>query len=476
MTRKRDQKAIAKKKQKRAAKQKQRKQAASKSIRLEFAPESPTTAFGGMALTEKLARRAGLWGMLDSRMPTRRGYDWTTIVKSLAVGLMTGPRGTFAAEDVRQDPVLQKLVGLEEGVPEEATVWRSLAQLAKTPRALEILEKETRSASKRLIEAVPQRSLGPEGFASVFVDGTLLEGSERREGTKVLRDKGKGLLWTVSFVGPVPVCARLCPEGEGEQTAARELLRKTCTDVLEPAGLRERALVLMDSLHGNGPSLDVVEELSLSYVVGAGALELAPKVLAEQPECQWVSTPEFDKRRKAEGSAVCVASIQCEEWEKPRTLVGRRWRMPGDMFPHQIAVITNLTPEHPQLAALMERKKMNFAEAVLWLYDRKGKCETYFKGMLSDLGLHHPPCQSWGGNAAFYAIGLVAGMLSAVTAILDPEAKTRGVPTIATVRRRLWSVAASVTRHARTTVATVLGLSEEWRQEIEGTWRRIARC
>ena len=468
MTRKRDQKAIAKKKQKRAAKQKQRRQAASKSIRLEFAPESPTTAFGGMALTEKLARRAGLWSRLDRLMPTRRGYDWTTIVKSLAVGLMTGPRGTFAAEDVRQDPVLQKLVGLEEGVPEEATVWRSLAQLAKTPRALEVLEKETRSASKRLIEAVPQRSLGPEGFTSIFVDGTLLEGSERREGTKVLRDKGKGLLWTVSFVGPVPVCARLCPEGEGEQTAARELLKKTCSDVLEPAGLRDRALVLMDSLHGNGPSLDVVEELSLSYIVGAGALTLAPKVLAEQPECQWVPTPEFDKRRKAEGSAVCVASIQCEQWEKPRTLVGRRWTMPGDMFPHQIAVLTNLTPEHPQLAALMERRKMNFAEAVLWLYDRKGKCETYFKGMLSDLGLHYPPCQSWGGNAAFYAIGLVAGMLGAVTAILDPEAKTRGIPTIATVRRRLWSVSASVTRHARTTVATILGLSEPW--------RRIARC
>lgn len=476
MTRKRDQKAVAKKKQKREAKRKHRRQAGTKSIRLEFEPQSQTTAFGGMALTEKLARRAGLWGALDRHMPTRRGYDWTTVVKSLAVGLMTGPRGTFAAEDVRRDPVLQKLVGLDEGVPEEATVWRSLAQLSKKPRALEVLEKQTRSASKRLIEAVPQRSLGPEGFASVFVDGTLLEGSERREGTKILRDKGRGLLWTVSFVGPVPVCARLCPEGEGEQTAARELLKKTCRDVLEPAGLRERALVLMDSLHGNAPSLDVIEELSLSYVVGAGALSRARTVLEDQPESQWVATPEFDKRRKTEGSAVCVASIQCEQWEKPRTLVGRRWRVPGDMFPHQMAVLTNLTPEHPQLCALMKKKKMTFGEAVLWLYDRKGKCETYFKGMLSDLGLHHPPCQSWGANAAFYAIGLVAGMLSTITALLDPETKTRGVPTIATVRRRLWSVSARVIRHARTTVATVLGLSEPWRREIEGTWRRIARC
>jgi hypothetical protein len=67
-------------------------------------------------------------------------------------------------------------------------------------------------------------------------------------------------------------------------------------------------------------------------------------------------------------------------------------------------------------------------------------------------------------------------MLSAVTAMLDPQARKRGIPTIATVRRRLWSVSASVTRHARTVQATILGLSESWIAEIEGTWQRICRC
>jgi hypothetical protein len=455
-----------------------RRQPTSKSLRLTFDPKSSTTAFGGMALTEKLARRAGLWGALDRALPTRRGYDWTTVVKSLAVGLMTGPRGTFAAEDVRRDPVLQKLVGLDEsGVPEEATVWRALSQLAEAPGALEALEGETRAASRRLIEAVPRRALGPEGFVSVFADGTLLEGSPRREGTKVLRDKGRGLLWTVCFVGPVPVCARLCPGGEGEQTAAKALLSKACEDVLKPAGLRERALVLMDSLHGNGPSLDHVEELELSYVVGARALAEGERVLGELPESAWTPTPKFERRRKgASESAVCVASLQCKEWSEKRTLVARRWRMEGDMFPHEVSVLTNLTPEHPQLAALMESKGLSFAEAVLWLYDRKGACETYFKGMLTDLGLHHPPCQGWGANAAFYAIGLVAGLLGVVTALLEREDGKASVATIATVRRRLWAVAGRVTRHARTTTVCVLGLNEAWRSEIEGCWGRIARC
>lgn len=455
----------------------QRKQSAVKSIDIAFDSSAPVTAFGGMALTEKLARRAGLWGAIDRALPTRRGYDWTTIVKSLAIGLMTGPRATHAAQDVREDPILQRLVGLDEGgVPEEATVWRALGELAADEKAHEALDAQTRHAARRLLCAAPQRLLGPEGFVSLFIDGTLLEGSPRREGTKVLRDKGKGLLWTVAFVGPVPVAARLCPEGEGEQTAARRILHETAEDVLRPAGLDGRTLVLMDSLHGNGPTLDAIEQEGLYYITGAGALARAGQVLDEQPESQWVASPAFEKRRGVSDARTCVCSIQCGEWDKPRTLVARRWSEPGDMFPHGVAVVTNLTAEHPLVSAMMEKRRLSFAEVVLSLYDRKGGCETHFKSLLSDLGLHYPPCQRWGHNAAFYSIGLLAGMLGKITALLDPEARHRGVPTIATVRRRLWAVAASIKRHGRKVTATILGLSPSWTGEIEGTWRRIQRC
>jgi hypothetical protein len=323
---------------------------------------------------------------------------------------------------------------------------------------------------------VPHASLGPEGFASVFVDGTLLEGSARREGTKVLADKGTGLMWTVCFVGPVPVASRLCPAGEGEATAARALLAKATREVLEPAGLRERALVLADALHGSGPTLSALEELSLHYVVGVSGLVRAAQVLDEQPESQWTATPAFDRRRGVENARVCVAQIQCEDWARPRTLVARRWNVPGDLFPHEIAVVTDLTAEHPQVKALMESRKLSFAEAILLLYDRKGACETYFKGMLSDLGLHHPPCQQWGRNAAFYAIGTLAGMLSAFTALAKAAACGGAMPTIATLRRQLWAVPAAIARHARNVGVRILGLDKAWRRELDLTWLRIARC
>jgi len=457
-----------------------------KSLRIEFDPGAPVTAFAGLALTDKLARRAGLWSALKRALPTRCGYDWTTVVKSLAMGLMTGSRGTHAAEDLRQDPVLQRILGLPApggkdrlgAVPEEATIWRALSQLASDGKAGPALERETTRAAARLLVEMPARSLGPEGFVSFFIDGTLLEGTRRREGTKYIGEKGHGLLWTVAFVGPVPVAAHLCGtgEGEGEATAARTLLGRVHDEVLVPAGLKERALLLQDSLHGNGPSLLAAEEKGLHYVVGAGALARTAQVLDEQPGGQWKPSPGFDKRRGAEGSKVIVASLQCEDWEKSRTLVARRWHMPGDLFEHRLAVLTNLTPEHPQLASLMAAKKLPFAEAVLWLYDKKGGCETHFKSLLTDLGLHHPPSQHAAHNTGFYMIGLLAGMLSAITALVEQAASKGPLPTVATLRRRLWALPGWITQSGRTLTVRILGLSPLWHQQIEGFWRRACRC
>lgn len=458
-----------------------RRKAVYKSLHMEFDEEAPVTAFAGLALTERLARRAGLWSALDRALPTRRGYDWTTIVKSLALGLMTGSRATHAAEDLRRDPVLQRLVGLDGkdgGVPEEATVWRALGQLARDEQARPALARETTRAAARLLREMPVKSLGPDGFVSVFIDGTLLEGTRRREGTKYFDEKGHGLLWTVAFVGPVPVAAHLCGvgAGEGEATSARALLGHVCDEVLVPAGLKERALLLQDSLHGNGPSLRAAEERGIHYVVGAGALKRAAAVLDEQPESQWVCSPGFAKRRGAESAQVTCASIQCEGWEKPRTLVARRWRLPGDMFEHRLAVVTNLTAEHPQLRALMDAQKLSFAEAVLWLYDRKGGCETHFKSLLTDLGLHHPPSQRAAHNTGFYMIGLLAGMLGAITALVEQAFSKGALPTIATLRRRLWAVAGLIARSGRQLTVRILGLSAPWRSQLRGCWQRACRC
>ena len=52
---------------------------------------------------------------------------------------------------------------------------------------------------------------------------------------------------------------RLAGEGEGEASCIREMIPEVNTKVLKPLKLREKALVLVDSLHGDGPTLDIIE-------------------------------------------------------------------------------------------------------------------------------------------------------------------------------------------------------------------------
>ena len=81
----------------------------------------------------------------------------------------------------------------------------------------------------------------------------------------------------------------------------------------------------------------------------------------------------------------------------------------GEFIYNYSGVMTNLSQD--DVAAIMRKRKASFAEAIWRLYDYKAACETYFKDLLDDLGLHHPPCQQHVRNAGFYALGALAHTL-----------------------------------------------------------------
>lgn len=445
-----------------------------KRIKLGFSPGESVTSFGGMAVLKRTMRRVGVESLLERHLPARRGYTLPEIATSAVVGLISGARGTVATEAARHDPALRKLFGLG-GSPEEATFWRALSD-AGEERACEAFARVSDSLAHRAIKRSKRLSIYDSGFLPVFVDGTLLEGSPRREGTKFIREKGNGLLWTVGFVGPYPVAQRLANEGdgEGEATHARELIKQIARDVLRPCEVDGHALVLMDSLHGNGKTLDALEDEKLSYVIGARGLKAAESALAEQPECCWTPTPEFDESRTGiEDSAVCVATVQCEEWETARTIVGRRWKKKGEMIWNYSAVLTNLEANDERLK--LDKKEGAFARKVWSLYNRKGACENHFKNLLEDLGLHHPPCREWQRNAGFYALGILAALIAIACDVLTSK-PSKARRRIATLRRWLFAVPARVTLHARTARAEILGLSADWRRWIEERFARACRC
>ena len=131
------------------------------------------TAFGGLVLCEHLASRLGLWNTLSGELPRGQGgFQWPTIIKSMVHGLLSGSRGTYAAEPVSGDKTLLDLLSLANG-PEEATVWRALKGLGEFQLSGKLAGIQLRW-TRRILNRASRRDLLYEGFIPVFADGTLL--------------------------------------------------------------------------------------------------------------------------------------------------------------------------------------------------------------------------------------------------------------------------------------------------------------
>jgi hypothetical protein len=405
------------------------------------------------------------------------------------MGLLSGAQGTYASEPLRHEAALRKLLALD-GAPEEATLWRSLEALGQHQRDPRRLPKLQAVAARRVLEKIPRQHLLLEGlFVPVFGDGTLLEGSRRREGTKFVREKGQGLMWSTVFVGPVLAAQRLAGQGEGEQSCVRAMLAAVRREVLAPLGLERRALVLKDSLHGDDPALTQLERDRLHYVIGANKLQATAGTLGDQPGQVWHETGARPKLGWS-ASGVCVCWIQCEKWETKRLLVGRRFMRQGEFLWNYAGVLTDLRERD---VAPMLARGLTFAEAIWRLYDAKAGMETLLADGLSDLGLHHPPCQELVRNEGFYAAASLAWLLGTAVdriggageeqrgQVVRRDGKPRRRPTplrmrLWRLRRELFAVPARVSLHARQLVVRVLGLDESARRKIERYWGAIARC
>ena len=447
----------ANEKSKAAKKARNRAQRKTHTTEVVFSDEK-VTSFGGMILEHRLAERLGLWRMLAEALPERQGrYGWLDVIKSAVAGLLTGARGTFAAEGVREDEALLEMLGIA-GAPEEATFWRALEGLGEMA-GQGVLARVQEEWVRRILGVLERRDLLEcRGFLPLFADSSLLEGSARREGTKFLRNRKPGLVWTTIFAGPLVAAQAIARQGEGERTLVRRMLPDVVERVLKPLRLQDKALLLADALHGNEPTLRVAEEQGLRYVVGAGGLEEASRVLREQPESQWHDQG-GDEKRGWEETAVGLCWIQCGDWPEKRLLVGRRVRHANEMFPVHYGVMTNLRAG--DLGATSDEE---FARAVWGLYDAKGRMELGYQELLSDLNLHHPPCREHVRNAGFYAVATLAHTLGVAVKLIGARAdrekeKRDGVPPrvrvkprrgmrLWRVRRRLFALPARIRRHA----------------------------
>ncbi len=448
-------------------------------VKARWAADSAVTAWGGLALAERLAHRTRLWSEARVRLPARTrtgaGYESSAVLASMIHGLLSGSRGTYAAEPLREDETLARLVGLEQGVPEEATVWRALGQWAEND-GVESFGRLQRRQCRGLIGKTPIRAMRFGGFTPVFVDGTWLEVGRRTkfEAVKVFNGAAKLILSTM-WVGPYLAAQRFAAKGQGEMTAAMDLVDPVWNEVITPAGLNNAVLFLADALYGNDTALKKFEACEgARYVVGAGGLADVERVASEQPEVQWEDTGADPRRGWAE-SALCVHIFQGRDWDRVRTVVTRRFRPEGEMFFRYGSVLTNLEPGEARLVKLMRAEKIGFAQAVWRLYDHKQAMENQFKDALIDMGLHHPPCRELARNEIFYAIGALALNLSVGVRRIGLAGR-QSTMRLWRLRRVFFAIPARVAHHARQMQAQLYSTSNRLRSSFSAALDRLAAC
>jgi len=245
--------------------------------------------------------------------------------------------------------------------------------------------------------------------------------------------------------------------------------------VLRPQKLMRHALILLDSLYGDGPTLDELEGYREKpcYIVGVQKLAEAQRTMMDLAEAQWLdrgARPQYRWR----ASGVCVAWLQCAEWSRKRLMVCRRWQKEGEMIWNYAAVATNLSADQPQVAQLMQEREFCFAEAVWLLYGHKQAMENQWKDLLSDMGLHHPPCAKAQVNAIFYAIAGLAYNLSVGVRRLALDGPNRRMR-LWRLRRDVFDLCSRAMLHGRSVTMRLIDAREHLIDQLLIAMGRVAR-
>ncbi len=436
------------------------------------------TSHGGLALAQALAQRMGLWKRVERGFPARKdpsqGFAMSAVVSALAHGLLAGGHGFSATEPMRGDEPLLAMRGLERA-PSAETVEEVVKYVALQPQGVQRINRVLCEQARWLLARSPLAALAScQGFVPVWVDGSLLEVEGRKFDAIKVKEGARGQMCVGAFCGPYALGMDFAAPGEGELTVGRRLIDQSVEGVLRALGLMEKLLILLDSLYGNGPTLDQIEAYRErpAYIVGAMALKEAQRVMSELPEWCWSDTG-AQPGRGWEASGLAEAWLQCEDWKTKRLMVCRRWRKKGEMIWNYAAAVTNLTREDPRVASAMA-KGCGFAQVVWDLYSYKQAMENQWKDLLRDMLLHHPPCAKAAVNAAFYSIAALAYNLSVGVRRLGLGGSYAPM-TLWRLRRDFFQLAAYARRHARAAVMHFLD-ARDWAIKILlQSMQRLAR-
>jgi hypothetical protein len=420
---------------------------------LRFAPAEQATVHGGQfavaAVLERfdLKRRVQALSALDPRTHTYKGFEPCVYAYGALFSLTSGGCTLAAVEGLDGDAALKAYLGVKK-FPDQSTVGEWLRAVgAPGWEALRQLNRDF--VAWTLAQAEPAR-YQHGGRTECFFDDTQVEVYGRTfEGADFNYNKALALGWQTLWVGPLLADSVLGPP----LPVGSEL-----PDLLQQNHAlwnKAHSYLYADSGSSSGADLTQIsahcDAWSVSYNRWTSALERQARDL---PESAW-SAPVERKGRKGEALQEQYAWLrhQPEGCATPQAFAVARSKAAEDLFWHHHFVVTHAADSTPQ--AVCERHRL------------KGDRERLFSEVLSDLDLHHPPCQALAANRVYYALATLAyNVLQALKLIwLPAEVQPQRVRTLI---HQLLLVPVRLYRHARRLAACFFATTP-WVQ----WWRRF---
>jgi hypothetical protein len=438
------------------------------------------TSKGGLVLAQSLARHWRLWSdarrLLPARKDLTQGFQTPAVVASVVHGLLAGGRGFSATEPMRGDKPLLKMLGLKRA-PSAETVEEVVKYVALEQNGTEGTNSLLERQAGREIDATSRHELAScHGFVPFWADGSLLEVTGKRfDSIKTIKGR-RGQLCVAAFCCDYLTGVDFANQGQGESTVACGLIDRSIRHVLRPRRLMAHLLILLDSHYGYEPTLSQLESYRQkpAYIVGVMGLNAAMAVMNDLPEVSWRDTG-ANSKRGWDASGLAEAWVQCEEWDKKRPIVCRRWRNMGEMIWNYAAVTTNLTPQDNRIRELMEATERSFAEVIWDLYSHKQAMENQWKDLLCDLGLHHPPCAKARVNAVFYGVAGLAYNLAVGIRRLTLKGRSRRMR-LWRLRREVFDLAGYAVNHGRAVILHFVDARDHLIERLLDAMGCVARC
>lgn len=391
--------------------------------------DEPLIARGGLVLPYEMATALKLPVVIDRELPSPgsgHAYKPSQFVMPLILMLHGGGKKLEDMREIKGEVSLRELLEMKE-LPASCTIGDWLRRMGQNGKGLMGLGK----AGHHLTTEILRRDSRTE--YTLDNDATVIEAEKEEAQWTYKKEKGYqpllGFLFELGLIIGDEFRDGNIPAGAG----ALEFL-KYCVSLV-PAGKRV-SYYRSDSAAYQAEVINYCFNHNMLFSITADQDEAVKECIKSIKEKEW--------QPGEKGREIAETVHTMNKTKEAFRLIVQRWhKIQPDFF----------DPE-PYCYHVIATNREEEAKEVITLHNRRGQVENFIKELKDGFGMNWMPCGETNANAVFFRIGVMAYNLFQALKLL-------GLPlwwhntTIATVRWRLYQVAARLVYHAHQIIVKV---------------------